>query len=86
MTLQPFLRTTKISNPEFATLFMHGNKPYGEFKALVRFATPEMKPDYIKIMEMHSPGFFKVSIPCGKMEQLEKDDNILSIDLREHSI
>ncbi len=75
----------KIVNPDFANFFTRGIEPYGEFKAFVRFAEPERTPSYMRVMEMHSPGLFKVRIPCDQIEAAADDDNILSIELREHT-
>jgi len=76
---------TKIVNPEFANIFLRNVVPYGAFKAFVRFAEPHKTPGYMKVMELHSPGLFEVSIPCGEIDSATDDDNILSIELREHT-
>ncbi len=75
----------KVINPQFAQIFTNHIQPHGDFKAFVRFAAPEKKPDYMKVVELHSPGLFKVSLPCTQLNEAADDENILSIELCEHS-
>lgn len=79
----PTPKTDKIINSHMTEAF--GLVPRGAFKAFVRFAAPEKTPSYMKVMELHSPGLFKVSIPCDQMETAADDENVLSIELREHT-
>lgn len=75
----------KVINPQFAQIFTNHIQPHGNFKAFVRFAAPENKPDYIKLLKLHSPGLFKVNIPCNQLDEAADDENILSIELCEYS-
>ncbi len=73
----------KIANPTLAVAALHDNTPHGEFKALVRLAQPGSCPSGIKVMEIHSSDLFEVRIPCGQIEHIVGDRNVLRIELCE---
>ncbi|MDX2028628.1 MAG: hypothetical protein SFW62_08330 [Alphaproteobacteria bacterium] len=74
----------KIVNPDLAITVLHSIDPRGEFKAFVRLAKPEKPSSYMKVMEIHSPGLFKVRIPCDRIMRVANDRNVLSVELYEH--
>jgi len=74
----------KIVNPELARGPMRGDKPHGEFKAIVHLASPDKHPPYMKILGLYSPGFLKARIPCSQINRISADANVLSVELREH--
>jgi hypothetical protein len=73
----------KIVNPYLARMAMHAAEIFGEFQVIVRFAKPKY-PSYLKITGQHSPGHVKALVPCNQIERMERDNNVLSIELREH--
>ena len=75
----------KIVNPDLAHAAMRTAEPYGEFKAYVRLAKPELFPTYMsKVVALNSPGLFKACISCDQIEHAADDNNVISIELREH--
>jgi hypothetical protein len=74
----------KIVNPDFAQAMLRGTKMFGEFRIIVRLASPEHHPSYMEVTGPHSPGHMKARIPCDRIGCLEKDGNVLSVELRAH--
>jgi hypothetical protein len=79
----PQLSYDKIVNPALARLAFHANEAFGEFKVIVRFAKPKYPP-YLKVIGPHSPGHIKARVPCNQIARMSQDNNVLSIELREH--
>jgi hypothetical protein len=73
----------KIVNPDLARMAFHAAEIFGEFNVIVRFAKPKY-PSYLKITGQHSPGHVKARVACDQIERMGQDENVLSIELREH--
>ncbi|MGE3623107.1 MAG: hypothetical protein AB7H77_04440 [Bdellovibrionales bacterium] len=76
----------KVVNPHLARLALHAARPQGEFRVIVHLAHPAKPPRYMKVTGMASPGGLKARIPCNQIERVDKDSNVLSVELREHVI
>ncbi|HUY69178.1 MAG TPA: hypothetical protein VMV79_07745 [Alphaproteobacteria bacterium] len=74
----------KIVNPDLARAALRGVESFGEFRIIVRLAQPERTPPYMTVTGVHSPGHMKARIPCDQIARLDKDTNVLSVELREH--
>lgn len=74
----------KIVNPYLARMAFHGAQSFGQFNVIVRFAKPKKYPPYVKVTGQHSRGHVKATVPCDQIERMSRDQNVLSIELREH--
>ena len=76
----------KIVNPELVRTALHTVEPFGEFTAYVKLAEPENCPSYMEAlgMQLISPGYLKVRIPCAEITRVGTDSNVLSVELRQH--
>jgi hypothetical protein len=74
----------KIINDHLARAALHDASTRGAFKAIVRLRPGARIPTYLKVTSVSSPGEVIARIACSKLLQAVSDDDVVSLELREH--
>jgi len=74
----------KIVNPAMAAAPLSKVNPFGEFKALIKFAEPKRSHSSLTSIKMISPNVIQAHFPCDQTQNLVADKNVISIEIREH--
>ncbi len=59
-------------------------KKHGEYIAILQTSCPQYRPDYLGALSSMGGAFLKARFAATALERIAMDQNILTVELREH--